>query len=330
MADLILRYDLRPRVDTMPVFLESTSGELNPLTLIPSRPFYAFLQSVEEVDSGEFEDERRTPANLPSVTQDMPETLGMDDNDRGDGEAWVVARFEAIDAEYFNANIDNHRNFYRTELGVDIDDLRLERQHWHDATQTLAHRQLNHALLNVPEPWLLPALILTFPNTPENWVYFRGLFPEDHWVGLTLHRAALDFGLPLTACLGDDEDDEESWTLLAIHSVAPTRLNNLLHVISLDFAPDAHIVGTHPELPAPRTLQEVELERRVMEILREARRQNPLLFPNSRKQLDLLKRRKSGNKTAPVNFKRTQNPRSSRKFVVHEFGPGRVRVVKAF
>jgi hypothetical protein len=153
-----------------------------------------------------------------------------------------MANFDCVLAEYFNANIEDHRTFYRSFWQKDIDD-----PHSHDEEnvpsedQMLLHRLVNARLLVFTEN-RFGAVRLVFPNTDVNHLVFNALFPGRFWYGLGIGLV----GLPVTFWLHTEDPEvdlrvtEFKPCLMHIYDVDDVRLNNLQHVISVDFVPDIY------------------------------------------------------------------------------------------
>ncbi|NMO19211.1 hypothetical protein HPC49_16900 [Pyxidicoccus fallax] len=225
MPDLIPLWE-QPRAPEATVVPLGSEQEINPLVPELRIPYYAFLDDVEEVSLDEFE-------AMPTLAWAPPRPLQPD-------ESLLVARFDCILVEHFNSALAPHRLFYAQRLGKDIDQPREDNEvWWHDPDQTREHRALNHALLDVTDERLV-TVFLTFPNTPEARERFAQAFPHEGWFGLGLSNTS---GLPVEVTYGDDSNQPNRYALrylCGVYRVDATRLNNLRHVFSLDFAPDAY------------------------------------------------------------------------------------------
>jgi hypothetical protein len=257
VSDLIPIWDfVMGKVPETSAMLHGKQEEINLLKLNPIFDYYAFLDDVEEAYLEAYTDEGWDKWKL--IISDMyisrladnsgaTNRTGLDGKQKVDEKQTVIAAyFDCIRAEFFNANIEAYRSFYKENFDWDIDAGR--NPFWeyeHSPEQTEAHRRLNFQFDSAGGSDDFISIVVLFSNNVANWKRFRYLFPEEDWLGLQLTKP---FGLPAQVLFGEDRDGSNfSWCIQSVCKLTERRMNNLKHVVSLDFAPDAYLLED-PEL----------------------------------------------------------------------------------
>lgn len=261
--------DMTPIIEFVPdkppdtgVLLFGGSSDTNLLKVTPVYEYYAFLDEVEEAYIEAFEEDGwNTWKVIGSDLHfwslgDKAGTTGhtglSGPQKRDERQGVFMAYFDCIRAEYFNANIELHRSFYARQFGWDIDkDRDLSWNYQHSPEQTELHRLVNAEFDKKAGASDFISVVALFSNTEVNWKRFRYLCPEEDWIGLRLIKGT--HGLPAQVLFGEDrESSDMTHSIKSICTLDPVRLNNLRHVVSLDFARDAYL-KEDPELVLPPT-----------------------------------------------------------------------------
>lgn len=224
-------------------------SDKNLFTITPRETLcYAFLDSVEH--------------EVAEVTGAVfSQRFNLAGKEFEEGTRLLVARFDCVTRDFFHvATTKVFRDFYASVRGEDIDDAHdLDKEYWHDEQQTLLHQAIIQQFL--AEKGQFFVLYVVLHATPENEHIFDQLFLSEGWVGLGLFQKVFKPGVPVVAYDRDDHElksPQGPWTVTSVYDLTPRRLNNLRHVFSVDFAPDAVMPpGTLP--PPPMTKVPVPL-----------------------------------------------------------------------
>lgn len=232
--------------------------EVNKVIVSPEEKYYAFFDRLAEIPKTTLHTDF-SHVNLDNFKpMSKSATATKDDLGQEKDFEWIYARFDAIAVDYFNKAIEPLRKFYVDKREEDIDQKHeLDKDFHHGSERSKDHLQLVLEFLEPTKHFC--SIYLAFGNTAENRKKFWEIFGEDgRWIGLEL------------SSLGERVDvyseNEKEYKapkrtearLRAVYELTDKRINNLKHVISLDFAPDAHLGG--PSTPKPTQTPLVPIE----------------------------------------------------------------------